>query len=1231
MNLKSRRVIIALTSIIAILVGIVFLTIINKSNSNPNENTEKVSTASFSENLLLQYSFDQTEGNTIVDESGNGNDGTVFGTVSWDAGRNGEAINLEGGYVKMPNGILADQEAVTISTWVKPSSLPVWSRVFDIGSSLTNYMFFTLNNGSSIQLGLHSGDAVQSLNGVEFPSSNSWQHVAVTLEGKTAIIYINGIEVGKNTNLTVTPDQLGVSTANYIGKSQYTSDPNYVGQIEDFRIYNRALNDNEIMKVMAESMEATEAIALDKNWLSLGGDMTEVTSDIVLPVKGPLGTTISWESSNSVNLSNDGKVTRPAAGGEDATATLTATLAVDNVFDTKEFDITIWAEGAVAYQIDIDAGNPEHEISPTMYGLFYEDINYAADGGLYGELLQNRSFEFANSIFSWTKEEFGDGTGNIQVSTQSPLNDKNHKYIDVVVTNAGEGVGLSNWGYSGIAVEEGESYDFSVYAKTDSTLNHPLTVELRGEDNTVYGSCSLSDIGSEWQKSECTITSDKTDHAAKLVLLVHDQAKVSLDMISLFPQKTWNNRSNGLRYDLAELLDDMQPGFLRFPGGCIVEGGSIDNHYRWENTIGDVAERETQRNQWAANYYQSFGLGYQEYFQLAEDIGAEPLPVLFVGIESCTSNPDTIPLTELQPYIDKALDLIEYANGDVTTEWGAIRAANGHSEPFNMKYLGIGNELWGAKYYERYKMFYDAIKEKHPDIKLIFSSGAFPNDGAYSDAYNWLNQNNNAADLVDEHMYQSPTWMMENVDRYDDFSRTGPKVFVGEYASHGVGKRNNMESAVTEAAFMTGLERNSDIVEMAAYAPLFSRFPSNFTQWTPDMIWFDQYQTVKTPNYYVQKLFMNHTGNKTLPINLTKRSEIENNITGSIMLATWSTQVEYDNLKVTSKDGSELYANDFSNNATASNFNAHNDKSNNWKIEDGVLKQTGTGEDTRFMLGQGQDWANYTLELEATKKGGNEGFLIGFGVKDTNNYYWLNLGGWGNSRSVVEKAASGPRAIISEVSDQSIETNKTYKVKIVLEGSHIRIYLDDELMFDLNEGTMSGPLYSSASVDEKTGDIIVKVVNTSANNQYSKVDVTGAAYIASEATVFELASASLTDENSFDNPNHIEPLQKQVSSVGNSFHYDLPAYSVTVLRLRTADGPAIIEVNEVSATTNVGTAPSLPDKVEVTKSDGSKELVEVSWKKIDAEQYGKPGVFAVKGEIAGTYIKAVANVTVKGK
>ncbi|WP_243735270.1 LamG-like jellyroll fold domain-containing protein [Paenibacillus turpanensis] len=1180
------------------------------------------------EDLLLHYTFDQTEGTTVTDAAYQGKDGMLMGGGAWVPGRVGQALDLNGsdGYVKLPDGVLADQRSVTVAAWVNPESTPNWARVFDIGSSTDNYFFLALNDGTSVHMGLRSGSAVQSLSGAAFPSSDRWHHVAVTLEDKTAVIYINGIEVAKNTNLTITPADLGLSTANYIGKSQF-NDPYYNGLIDDFRIYDRALSSDEVLEVIAENMTDEEAVAFASEWLDLK-DTSEVTDYLALPSEGPLQTSITWASSHPAVIGTDGTVTRPQAGAGDATVTLTATIRKGAVAATETFEVTVWEQGAVAYTIHIDAANPAHEVSPTLYGLFYEDINYAGDGGLYAELVQNRSFEFGTPLYSWTEVRYGDAEGQVTAASEAPLNDKNHQYVQLQVTNPGDGFGIANSGYTGIALQQGEAYAFSVYARSSSGLSKPLRAELRGADETVYGACDISGITSDWKKFECTIESSATDPQAKLVVTAKDKAVVELDMVSLFPEKTWNNRKNGLRYDLAEMLDNMNPAFLRFPGGCIVEGGALDNHYRWKNTIGDIAERETQRNQWANNYYQSFGLGFHEYFQFSEDIGAEPLPIIYVGIISCNSNPPTVPLDELQPYIDHALDLIEYANGDAkTTEWGAVRAANGHPEPFNLKYLGVGNELWGEKYFERYKMFYDALKAEYPEIQLVFSAGAFPEDSAYRDAYNWLGPvgDGNEADLVDEHMYQSPEWMLNNVDRYDQFDRSGPKVFVGEYASHGVGKKNNVESALTEAAFMTGLERNSDIVAMAAYAPLFSRRPASFTQWTPDMIWFDEHRAFGTPNYYVQSMFMNHVGDQVLPMTLTKRNE--DAVKGSILLGTWATQAEYDNIKVTANDGTVLYANDFSDPATLTDFASFNDNGR-WTVEDGVLKQTYSDDDVRFLLQQGQQWTNYTLELDATKTGGNEGFLIGFGAQDPNNYYWFNLGGWNNTQTVIEKAVGGAKTTVSNVLSHSIETGKTYKVKIVVEGARIRAYLDGELLFDLNEGAYAGPLYSSTTIEEETGEIIVKVVNVSGNAQLSEVRVNGAEQIASEATVIELTGAALTDENSFEQPDHVSTVEKTASGFGPTFTYEFPAYSVTILRLRTTEAPLIQSMEQVNVGTKVGIAPNLPAHVKVTKTDGTTENAAVQWKPMDAEQWASRGVFEVEGTVAGTTLEAKALVTV---
>jgi alpha-N-arabinofuranosidase len=346
-------------------------------------------------------------------------------------------------------------------------------------------------------------------------------------------------------------------------------------------------------------------------------------------------------------------------------------------------------------------------------------------------------------------------------------------------------------------------------------------------------------------------------------------------MVSLYPKGTWKNRENGLRSDLVQLLKDMEPGFLRFPGGCIVEGRYLETRYQWKRTIGDIADRRLIINRWndefkhrpAPDYYQSFGLGFYEYFQLSEDIGAQPLPLINCGMACQFNSGQLVPLDGLDPFLQDALDLIEFANGPITSPWGRKRAELGHPAPFNLKMIGIGNEQWGPQFIERYARFAKVLKEKHPEIALISDAGPNP-DGDRFD-FLWANLRGLKADIIDEHYYRAPSWFLANVGRYDNYPRSGPKVFAGEYAAQSVGiaspdNRNNWECALSEAAFITGLERNADVVVMASYAPLFAHVDS--WQWTPDMIWFDNLHSFGTPNYYVQKLFSVNRGTTILPV-----------------------------------------------------------------------------------------------------------------------------------------------------------------------------------------------------------------------------------------------------------------------------------------------------------------------------------------------------------------------------
>lgn len=503
-------------------------------------------------------------------------------------------------------------------------------------------------------------------------------------------------------------------------------------------------------------------------------------------------------------------------------------------------------------------------IQPTMWGLFFEDINFAADGGIYAELVKNRSFEFYKPLMGWEKigEEYA---GQVQIVNSQ--NENNPRFLQLEILQ-GKELGLENEGFRGMGVVAGENYDFSILAR-QAQGNTALKIELLDSTGVTIGKTELKSFSGEWKKYESKFACSKTHAKAKLRLTFSGKGTVEIDMVSLFPEHTWKNRKNGLRADLVQKLADMKPGFLRFPGGCIVEGHELETRYQWKKTIGNVDDRKLIVNRWntefsyrnAPDYFQSYGLGFYEYFLLSEDIGASPLPILNCGMACEFNSSELVPLDKLDPYIQDILDLIEFANGAPTTKWGKLRSDMGHPAPFNLKMVGVGNEQWGTQYIDRLKIFLKVLREKHPEISFVGGSGPSP-DGKDFD-YLWPQMRELNVPLVDEHYYKSPEWFLQNASRYDNYDRKGPKVFAGEYAAHDKeGKdsesRNTWKSALAEAALMTGLERNADVVYMASYAPLFGNI--NAWQWRPDLIWFDNLKSVGTPNYYVQKLFSTNRG-----------------------------------------------------------------------------------------------------------------------------------------------------------------------------------------------------------------------------------------------------------------------------------------------------------------------------------------------------------------------------------
>lgn len=517
------------------------------------------------------------------------------------------------------------------------------------------------------------------------------------------------------------------------------------------------------------------------------------------------------------------------------------------------------------------------KVQPEMWGVFFEDINMGADGGIYAELIKNRSFEFYKPLMGWTTKGSKLKEGDLLVLNRKDSHANNPRYLHVNSKGTDRSdLSITNEGFRGIGVKKGLSYDFSVLYKQASTLVK-IHAELLDSTGKVLGSAVMAPEGSDntWKSQSVTFTANETVQKAKFNLWFEGTGQIDLDMISLFPGDTWKKRKGGLRGDMVQMLADMKPGFIRFPGGCIVEGRELSTRYQWKKTIGPVESRELIVNRWntefsyrsAPDYFQTFGLGFYEYFQLSEDIGAEPLPILNCGMACQFNTAELVPLDELDPYIQDALDLIEFANGDINTAWGKVRADMGHPAPFNLKMMGIGNENWGPQYLERLALFTKALKSKYPDIKLINSSGTDPE----GDRFNLLNTSlrKMKADFIDEHYYRAPEWFLKNAARYDSYERNGSKVFAGEYAAHSVGvtkatNKNNWRSAIAEAAFMTGLERNAAVVQMASYAPLFAQVDA--WQWAPDMIWLDNLNVYGTPNYYVQKLYSLNKGTDVVSI-----------------------------------------------------------------------------------------------------------------------------------------------------------------------------------------------------------------------------------------------------------------------------------------------------------------------------------------------------------------------------
>ena len=822
----------------------------------------------------------------------------------------------------------------------------------------------------------------------------------------------------------------------------------------------------------------------------------------------------------------DARRARPSARLRTVTAAAVLALAAT----------ALTASAAGAHQaeaaIEVDLGEAT-DISDRLYGLFYEDINHAADGGLYAELVQNRSFEYGpaddgsyHALTAWSVD------GEAAVADTGGLNEDNPSYLAVSA-----GTTIVNSGYnSGMNVVAGEAYDFSVWARSDADAE--LTVQLLDAGGTpVSGTAAVRARSGEW--TELTAVLDAHASAVDGRLALTADAAADLDMVSLFPRETFMGRENGLRADLAQMIADLEPSFLRFPGGCIVNTGSFDRDsreraYNWKDTVGPVEQRPTNHNFWG--YNQSYGLGYYEYFQFAEDLGAEPLPVVPVGVNGCGDDHRITDPEELETWVQDTLDLIEFANGGADTEWGALRAEMGHPEPFGLEYIGLGNEESDPQFFENYPAFSEAVRQAHPEVRIVANSGWASEGRLFDDMWRFARQQ--GADLVDEHYYNSPEWFLSNNDRYDDYDRSGPHVFIGEYAS----QSNTWWSALAEASYLTGIERNGDVVDLASYAPLLSNI--DYVDWAPDLIWFDNRQAVGSTSYEVQKLFSTNAGDQVLGSRLEAEPVLSSDISGGIGLATWNTAAAYDEVRVTAPDGSVLFEDDFSAGAGAWTPSGPGGGPNgDWEVIDGAYHQSELVEDARSVAGEA-DWSNYTLELEATKTGGDEGFLVMFGVEGSEDYYWWNLGGWGNTVSAVEKASGGGKSTLVE-HDTVIETGRTYDLRLEVDGRAITGYIDGEQVFSVEDEQQIEPLYQVVTRDEETGEVTLKVVNAQEAPVTTEVEFDGYE-LRSEAEVTTLACDPGCDNILGEEP-VLQPETELVDDLGNEFVYEFEPYSVTFM------------------------------------------------------------------------------------
>lgn len=1189
--------------------------------------------------LLAHYDFRElsgevSDGTKIKDISGSKNDAIAKdnhlsaedGVLTFPGGNYGSGA----GYVELPRGMFDGQDTLTISIWMQNKTGAGNYAGFYFGTEAnsankdmpTQYFILDPKNPSGVMKAVMTNSynasapfstevgLGASANPADGPATGSdWELYSMVITPDDITGYLNGVKY-KTYPLNVTVSDFGQDLVSYIGKSPYR-DMFYKGQIRDLRIYEEALSDQEIAELYYGGITEDELLGKARKALGIpeAGDgkvrcsFTEKLTLADTLMDGMVK--VAWDSDRTDIIGTDGTVKNP---GELTTVHLTAKLSGATKSETKNFDIQVVPDGDTTYSMVVDPYNEGPQISQQMIGLFFEDINSAADGGLYPEMVKNYSFEnYFNTIsipepvrgnqYSFKLHWVSDADSRFVVAQEGGLNKNNTNYAKItgnMTLKNGGFAPMNNPNSAAMPMVKGNSYDFSIWTKADSDYAGTMKVKVvseTGADLTEEETIKLVNDGT-WQKACAELTSKKTQKG-KLQITISGAGEediLNMDMVSLNPQDTYGYGDRnyaygkGIRKDLVEKLQGLNPSFIRFPGGCIIEGNAgRESYYNWENSIGPLEERKAIGNQWASDngsytntygYMQSYGFGYHEILKLCEDLGAEPFPILSAGVFCQFANGDNAPAAqgaELDKFAQHATHLIDYCWGSTLStdatqrEWAQKRVDNGHSDPFNLNYVGIGNENWKEKYLNNFEYIKeyveDHVKENYPGrkITIISSSGPAAEDESYRFAWDWLNQKDPGETLVDEHYYQTKDFMLNNDDRYDYYARKedgGSDVFLGEYATHLDSRNNNLESAICDAAYMTGVERNGDIVRHASYAPLFEKIGS--TNWSQNMIHFDEYDSFATPNYYTQQMFAQNYGTQVVNTLLEKKGENYTQNTGSPIIGTWLTGGYVSHVKVTREDGTVLLDDHFTENGAAGmTWKAVPGSTGSFEIRDGRMTfSQGSGMNAVWLpeAVNNPQWHDYVVEATVVKTSGREGFLVGAGAKDTENYYWYNIGGWDNTMTAVERARTGRGKVVLGNSfkggftpiqaNDEMKVTFNYGVNGKLEAGYVSETADKSKDFSGNLRPYQNDIYQVCSKDDEY--IYLKLVNH--DNYEKEMTLTYPCKLASDQAEILCMSGAAGDVNRIGDE-RVKPVASTRKIKNSQMKYLVPAMSFTVIKV----------------------------------------------------------------------------------